>query len=141
MPPQMSCPWCGGSESVSSARAQCDTTGAVIDRQATQRLYACFVEESVMPSHEPLGLRVGGTYNLCLTSGQPVLSALRAHRTVTGSFPDRLSELPMRMPCQRWVRGTLLEYQRTSSGFRLEFSDWLTSHSADETSSGFRASK
>lgn len=80
-------------------------------------------------------------YNACLTDGRSVLTALHQAKGTTGAFPESLSELPGRPPCRRWLRGTLLQYERRNSGFSLRFSDWLVSHSANETSKGFRAAQ
>lgn len=80
-------------------------------------------------------------YNECRNSGDSVLAALRAYRTTNGEFPASLSVLSIRIPCQRTLRGTILEYSSQKYAFTLSFGDWLMSNSANQDSSTFQVHK
>lgn len=79
-------------------------------------------------------------YDECMARGEEVRSALAEFRAHAGGYPRSLDEIPRRLPCRRVLRGSLLKYELTGSGYALSFGDWLVSHSATE-SEGFMAHK
>jgi len=86
----------------------------------------------------PLGF-VGGSkastraFNECVAVGETVRDRLAEYRSTHGFFPGELSELPGKLPCQRPLRGTLLEYApRGRDSYGLHFGDWLVTHEATE---------
>lgn len=70
-------------------------------------------------------------FNECVRNGERVREALAEHRATTGRYPEQLEELTSSVDlCERPLRGSLLRYQRTPSGYEIAFSDWLITHSA-----------
>lgn len=79
-------------------------------------------------------------YNECVARGEEVRSALAEFRSRTGRYPQSLDEIPHQLACRRMLRGSILKYEMTKSGYHLRFGDWLVSHSATE-SEGFTPHK
>jgi hypothetical protein len=79
-------------------------------------------------------------YNECIDRGEEVRRALAEFRSRTGGYPPSLDELRHQLPCRRVLRGSVLGYKVTESGYDLRFGDRLISHSANE-SEGFTAHK
>ncbi len=79
--------------------------------------------------------------NQCFTQGEEIRRALDRYRAVHGSYPRLLSQLPgIRLPGQRLLRGSVLEYERTSNGYNLVVEDPIMITSATETH-GFVSTK
>ena len=73
--------------------------------------------------------------------GEAVRVSLARFEARNGRFPQALDRLARRdIPGQRWLRGTVLAYERTSQGYELSCSDWLVTHQATE-STAFAAQK
>lgn len=73
-------------------------------------------------------------FNECVHDSERVRQALAEHRMKTGRYPVQLDELPSSVAlCERPLRGSLLHYRRTTSGYEIWFSDWLVTHSATES--------
>jgi hypothetical protein len=74
----------------------------------------------------------GRAYNECMANGDSVRALVLDYKQKTGGYPASLRDLDERMPCRRLLRGTILRYTRTQSGFDLHFGDWLGSCHATE---------
>ena len=71
-------------------------------------------------------------FNQCVTDGQRVREALGRYRSEHHQFPERLSELSMHLPGRLLFPPHLLRYERTGTGYRLSFSDWLVTYQASD---------
>jgi hypothetical protein len=72
-------------------------------------------------------------FNECLVGGESVRERLDEYKVRHGFYPKALSELPGRIPCQRTLRGSLLEYSlHGKDGYKLRFGDWLVTHEATD---------
>jgi len=69
----------------------------------------------------------------CVEKGEEVRAQLREYHQKEGQFPERLSQLKGFQLCDRILRPTLLEYEKTKSGYVLSFHDWLVEHKATES--------
>ena len=75
-------------------------------------------------------------YNECVQEGELVRKALYAYYEEHNSYPEDLDSLSMeKLPGRRILRGNVLWYKASASGYVLSFSDWLVSHEATESSS------
>lgn len=72
-------------------------------------------------------------FNDCIDNADTVVQQLKEFKTKSGEFPTTLAELPCDLPGNRLLRPNILFYKRTDKGFVLEFSDWLVSHSTNES--------
>ena len=73
-------------------------------------------------------------FNDCVERGEIVRVALQQYQAQYDEFPENLRDLRLHdLPGRRWLRGTLLSYQRTLEGYELSFSDWLVTQRATET--------
>lgn len=79
-------------------------------------------------------------FTACLDEGDLLRPRLDVFRRQHGHFPAELEELPGPLPCPLITRASLLDYQRSDSGYRLSFGDALVSHVASE-SEAFAAQK
>lgn len=71
-------------------------------------------------------------FNQCVADGQRVREALGRYRAEHHQFPARLSELSMHLPGRLLFPPHLLRYERTGTGYRLSFSDWLVTYQASD---------
>jgi hypothetical protein len=55
------------------------------------------------------------------------------YKDKNSNFPETLQELHIKLPCSRVLRGTILKYVKTETGYRIWFEDWLVEHSATES--------
>ena len=94
----------------------------------------------------PGGFGVGArdaaaAFNECVERGEDVRIRLHDYRARSGHYPDSLAALTgAPLPCRRLLRGDLLSYRATATGYSLVFSDWLVEHVATE-SHGFQPHK
>jgi hypothetical protein len=73
--------------------------------------------------------------NDCIDRGETVRAALSDYHRQHGRYPDELAELGMSdLPGNLLLRGNILRYRSTGTGYRLEFGDWLVTHEATESS-------
>lgn len=87
---------------------------------------------ALIAGHQIGNHRAYAAFSACYESGEAIRQALADHKARTGSYPDQLSQLPGPLPGGRILRPSLLEYQRTATGYQISFRDWLVSHSATE---------
>ena len=72
-------------------------------------------------------------FNECVQRGEELRAALAQYRARAAQYPQSLDALPRSSTrCERLLRGTILRYEPTQTGYRLSFSDWLVSHEATE---------
>jgi hypothetical protein len=84
---------------------------------------------------------MSSAFNQCVEDGESVRQALSSFSKVNGHFPESLRELQLsKVPGKRILHSGLLSYARRDTGYLLTFSDWLVTHSANE-SEGFVARK
>ena len=76
------------------------------------------------------GLSFSRAYDSCLEEAEQVRTALSDYEVKNGKYPDVLDDLNMKLPCSRYLRGTILKYENTASDYRIWFKDWLVEHSA-----------
>jgi hypothetical protein len=69
-------------------------------------------------------------YSACLEDAEQIRTALAGYKNKNGKYPDVLDELNLPLPCSRCMRGTILEYESTTSGYELRFKDWLIEYTA-----------
>jgi len=69
----------------------------------------------------------------CEKRGEEVGVLLKEYYGKENKYPTRLSQLDGSIPCRRFTRPTLLDYERTTSGYVLSFRDWLVEHTATES--------
>ena len=68
------------------------------------------------------GREIDRAYAECARRGEEVRQVLRSYHDLHGAYPDSLSELHgIDLPGDRLLRGSLLEYSRTGSGYVLSF--------------------
>ena len=73
------------------------------------------------------------TYNNCMDDAEIIRSDLENYCKSNGAYPSSLEQLNVTIPCQRFTRGSLLEYNLTKAGYDMSFSDWLIEHTATES--------
>lgn len=73
------------------------------------------------------------TFNNCIIDAETIRHNLQNYYKSKESYPSTLEQLKITIPCQRVIRGSLLEYRLTESGYNLSFRDWLTEHVATES--------
>jgi len=79
----------------------------------------------VLPSGILAGDASGSrAYNDCVENAAVVQAGIEQFRQRNGRYPVRLEEVG-NVPCRRLLRGTILRYERTASGYELGFRDWL----------------
>lgn len=83
------------------------------------------------------GVWLGGTassraFNECVREADRIRDEIVAFKSAHGRYPGELTELSGGVPCQRPLRGSLLSYATTASGFTLQFNDWLVTHEGNE---------
>jgi len=72
-------------------------------------------------------------YNSCLQEAEQIRTVLSDYKAKNGKYPDVLDDLKVPLPCSRWLRGTIVEYESTDSNYKLWFEDWVVEHSATAT--------
>ncbi len=72
-------------------------------------------------------------YNECVERGEEVRVQLSEYHEKKGRYPDYLNQLEGFGLCERIIRPTVLQYERTSGGYVLSFKDWLVEHTATES--------
>ena len=75
----------------------------------------------------------GRAYNAAVGECEEIRTALERYRGTTGGFPAELSELNRRLPGNRLLRGSIIDYSRAEHGYIFTISDWLVSHVATES--------
>jgi hypothetical protein len=83
----------------------------------------------------------GKVFQRCSAEAAPLHARLKKSAHQGKPLPSSLSELGLNPPCELWLRATMLQYEKTDTGFRLSYSGWLTSHTATESTSGFKVTK
>ena len=78
------------------------------------------------------GLSFYQAYNNCLEAAEQIRTDLSEYKNRNGRYPHVLDDLNIPLPCSRCLRGTILEYESTSSNYKLWFKDWLVEHSATD---------
>lgn len=73
------------------------------------------------------------SFNVCIDDAKGIREALSDYKAKNGSFPETLHELNIELPCSRVLRGSILQYERTETGYRIWFNDWLVEHSGTES--------
>lgn len=68
----------------------------------------------------------------CLERGEEVRIQLQHYYDRNARYPERLNALEGPKLCERFLRSSILDYQRISGGYRLSFRDWLVEHAATE---------
>ena len=131
-----------GSETAMYASLALTTLGiAVLVAFSTRRLWPDAWMRSVTAIATALtlgsGVWRGGAastraFNECVREADGVHEQIVAFKTANGRYPDDLGELSGKVPCQRPLRGSLLSYATTGTGFTLEFHDWLVTHEGNE---------
>lgn len=71
-------------------------------------------------------------YNACLESAEQIRTDLSVYKTKNGKYPDVLDDLNSPLPCERCLRGTILEYESTASSYKIWFKDRLVEHRATD---------
>ena len=71
-------------------------------------------------------------YNRCVESAEQIRTNLSDYKTKNGRYPDELEDLNIPLPCSRYLRGTILEYESTASNYKIGFKDRLVEHSATD---------
>ena len=70
-------------------------------------------------------------FDQCVERGEEVREALEGVRTSSGEYPQSLARLAdVSIPGRRLLRPDLMEYDRVDGGYRLTFSDAVTTMSA-----------
>ena len=72
-------------------------------------------------------------FNDCVDNGESVRMELAKYKSLHGRYPETLDQLDTHLPGRLLLPPHLLRYERTSSGYRLGFSDFLVSHSSTES--------
>jgi hypothetical protein len=73
-------------------------------------------------------------FNECLNKAEDVRIVLSNYKNKHGEYPEKLKDLNVKIPGLRIMRGSLLQYERTNSGYKISFEDWLIERSATEAS-------
>lgn len=72
-------------------------------------------------------------FNECVQRGEELRTSLAQYHARTAQYPQSLDALPRSSArCERWLRGSIIQYEPTQAGYQLSFSDWLVSHEATE---------
>jgi hypothetical protein len=74
-------------------------------------------------------------FNDCIDRGEEVRLALTEYYQENGSYPGRLSDLGVELPCDRFLLPNILHFRSTGSEYQLFFYDWLVSHEANDRQS------
>jgi hypothetical protein len=72
-------------------------------------------------------------FNDGVVSGELMRVVLLDYRSRHGVFPEELDELDDSPVRKRLLRGSVMDYRRTESGYELSFGDWMISHHATES--------
>jgi hypothetical protein len=73
------------------------------------------------------------SFNVCIGDAEGIRAILGDYKDKNSNFPETLQELHIKLPCSRVLRGTILKYVKTETGYRIWFEDWLVEHSATES--------
>jgi hypothetical protein len=73
------------------------------------------------------------SFNVCIDDAEGIREILSDYKAKNGSFPETLHELNIELPCSRVLRGSILQYERTETGYRIWFNDWLVEHLGTES--------
>ncbi len=65
------------------------------------------------------------------TRAEEVRRALEVYHDTWSEYPDELADLDLAVPGKRILRGGLLEYERTFTGYRMTFEDGFGRYEAD----------
>ena len=79
------------------------------------------------------GLSFTQAFGECVEKGEEVRSLLHQYQKKEGRFPERLTQLEAFRLCGRILRPTVLDYEKTESGYVLSFKDWLVEYKATES--------
>ena len=71
-------------------------------------------------------------YNNCIQEAEQIRISLFEFKDQNGKYPAELDDLNIQLPCSRFLRGTILEYEGTASSYKILFKDWLVEHSATD---------
>jgi hypothetical protein len=71
-------------------------------------------------------------YNNCIEEAEQIRTTLFEFKDQNGKYPADLDDLNIQLPCSRFLRGTILEYESTASSYKIWFKDWLVGHSATD---------
>ena len=63
-------------------------------------------------------------YNECVEDARLLQASIESFRQRNGQYPNSLLEVGT-VPCRRVLRGTIVSYERTASGYNVSFGDWL----------------
>ncbi len=80
-------------------------------------------------------------FNECVDGGEDIRQDLEAYKKSFGTYPDTIKSLEVTDPGlsgKVLLRGNILDYKKTPSGYEISFRDWLVTHTATE-SKVFRA--
>jgi hypothetical protein len=77
-------------------------------------------------------------FNSCISNGEEVRTALQAYYQKHKAYPNTLSDLNSKLPCDIDLRPiflntSVLDYERTALGYKLYFGDSFASHTATES--------
>lgn len=72
------------------------------------------------------------TYNTCINDAEQIRTALSNYKIKNGSYPDDLKDLTIPLPCSRILRGSIIEYEKIGTSYKLSFRDWMVEHSATD---------
>ena len=102
---------------------------ALVPVSQSRRFIAVAVSMALLASGLYIGARSASiALNECVASGETVRIHLAAFYQTHGVYPDRLDQIPQTIPGRRFLRGSLLRYQKTAEGYDISFGDWLVSH-------------
>ncbi len=77
----------------------------------------------------------GRAFDECMDKGEEVRLLLSEYHDRTNKYPESLKDVGGDRFCERVLRPTILEYERTNGGYHLSFRDWLVEHAATESES------
>ena len=85
-----------------------------------------------------IGLLIGlnfhsKAFNECVLHGDDVRVLLESYKVRNGHYPTELQEIGATLPCKLFLRGNLLKYSKTASGYEMSFSDYLVTHQATDS--------
>jgi hypothetical protein len=63
-------------------------------------------------------------YNECVANASILQARIERFRQRSGHYPASIDEVGD-LPCRRILRGTIVTYERTHSGYQVGFRDWL----------------
>jgi hypothetical protein len=98
-------------------------------------LYVCWCGAYLLGNNS-----FGNAYNACVSDGESVRSALQSYYQAHQAYPASLSELNIKLPGERLLRPTLMNYSLTSLGYKLSFADLMVEFIATQ-SQPFQAHK